>query len=747
VKKLILSLFLSFSLGWAVLTTSSLSQAQTVAPVNTPLDLGSVNVCATSAPFPAAGCSTIGTAQFNVTAGGNLSVPSVLTLGVPDQDFQLASTTCTGKVAAGSSCVVTVTFAPKFSGVRSGAVQILDDSGKVLATLPVQGRGIGPQLDFDSAQPLALASSPVRLTAQGIAVNATGDIFYATDNPAAVYRIPAAGGPPVVVTTLSIPPSGLALDGAGNLYTANGVNGSQVFEVPRGCGDPSCQIVIDGGFQYPADVAVDSAGNLYVADEFDHRIVEMPFGCVTSSCAVPIGQGWNYPSRLALDHAGNLFVADAYGGTEEVNIASGQKTDIVAVARYTAQGMAVDAAGDLYLTLLDPLGVGYPALILEYPAAGAYAITLAKVDSQPSFLALDGSGNLFMTNSASYSAVFELPRVHVPTYTFATTSSADFPQGFPLRNTGNANLSLLKLTPDPLNNFVQVSEPGIGPDCVAGFVLPPAATCDLNVGFTPVSTGFVTFTGTVLNNTGNTPSTENLPLAGIGGAPGAAISFPLGFGTVIASDSGLTLNGDAAPAGDALQLTDGGPYEAGSAFFSTPIGTAFFQTSFDFRLTGTNTQRPDADGMAFVLQNEGPNALGTPGGGLGYGLASLTEGGTPITKSVAVKFDLYDNDGEGASSTGFYVNGAPPTVPAIDLLPSGIDLHSGHVFHVVVVYDGSALQLSITDRMTKARFSTSFPANLAGLLGGSTAYVGFTGGTGQESAVQSILNWQLTSSN
>ena len=178
-----------------------------------------------------------------------------------------------------------------------------------------------------------------------------------------------------------------------------------------------------------------------------------------------------------------------------------------------------------------------------------------------------------------------------------------------------------------------------------------------------------------------------------------------------------------------------------------PSGLAFFQTSFDFQLTGTNTQTPDGDGFAFVLQNEGPTALGTAGGGLGYGLPSLTQGGTQISNSVAMKFDLYSNDGEGASSTGFYLNGAAPTVPSIDLLPSGIDLHSGHVFHAVLVYDGSGLNLSLTDQITKAVFTTKFPVNLAELLGNPTAYAGFTAGTGAETAIQSILNWQLTSSN
>ncbi len=412
--------------------------------------------------------------------------------------------------------------------------------------------------------------------------------------------------------------------------------------------------------------------------------------------------------------------------------------------------MAVDAAGDLYVSYYDNqqqvsnLGTK----ILEVPAGGGPPISLATFLDQPWYLALDGGGDIFAITNPQ---IYEVPRVQVPTYTFASApvgaASADSPQAFPVQNTGNADLSLSQLALDPLDNFVQATAPEAPPDCATGFVLSPGAMCDLNIGFTPESAGLLKATGALVSNSGNTTSTQKIPVAGIGGATGASISFPVGFITLDNVPTGFTVNGSAALRNNALLLTDGGAFEAGSAFFNTPIGTGYFQTSFDFQLTANTTTAPDADGIAFVLQNQGLNALGTPGGGLGYGLPSLSEGGTQITNSVAVKFDLFDNDGEGTSSTGIYVNGAAPTVPALDLLPSGIDLHSGDVFHVVLVYDGSNLNLSITDKTTKARFSTQFPANLPELLGGPTAYAGFTGGTGGYTAGQNILNWQLTSSN
>src|SRR5208283_5000388 len=100
-----------------------------------------------------------------------------------------------------------------------------------------------------------------------------------------------------------------------------------------------------------------------------------------------------------------------------------------------------------------------------------------------------------------------------------------------------------------------------------------------------------------------------------------------------------------------------------------------------------------------TIQGTSATAIGPSGGGLGYGPDST--GGTPgIGKSVAVKFDLYSNSGEGADSTGLYLNGAAPTIPFVDMTGSAIDLHSGHPFKVHITYDGTNLAMTITDTTT-----------------------------------------------
>jgi hypothetical protein len=118
----------------------------------------------------------------------------------------------------------------------------------------------------------------------------------------------------------------------------------------------------------------------------------------------------------------------------------------------------------------------------------------------------------------------------------------------------------------------------------------------------------------------------------------------------------------------------------------------------------------------------------------------------PLTaNSVAVKFDLYNNNGEGPDSTALYLNGASPTTPAVDMTGSGIDLHSGDTFRVHMTYDGTNLAMTITDTITSGSFSITWPVNIPITIGANTAFAGFTGATGGYTSNQNILSWTMTS--
>ena len=213
-----------------------------------------------------------------------------------------------------------------------------------------------------------------------------------------------------------------------------------------------------------------------------------------------------------------------------------------------------------------------------------------------------------------------------------------------------------------------------------------------------------------------TASYEIVPLA-------SGFSFPAG--AVNASE--LVLNGGAQVIADQLHLTDSGQQESRSAWFNTRVDVMSFMVDFDFQQLNAM-----GDGFTFTVQNQGPNAVGEPGAGLGY------EG---IPASVAVKFDLFDNDGEGVSSTGLYTNGASPTVPAINLAGNLVNLRWGDPMHAHILYDGTKLILSINDLKTGAHQTHNFPVNIPQVVGSDSAYIGFTGATGDATARQNITLW------
>ena len=234
------------------------------------------------------------------------------------------------------------------------------------------------------------------------------------------------------------------------------------------------------------------------------------------------------------------------------------------------------------------------------------------------------------------------------------------------------------------------------------------------------------------NNSGVTGGTYTI------GTP-PAINFSNGF----ASAKGLTLNGSAVNTDDSrLQLTTGKQHQAGSVFWSSRVNVQAFVTDFTFQLSGT---APLADGITFTIQADSANALGPGGGGLGYGPSTPTVKTGGIRDSVAVKFDLYSNAGEGTDSTGLYVNGASPTTPSIDLTSSHVVLGSGDTLSAHMTYDGKSLSLTIKDPVNGGSYTGKFTIDIPTTIGATTAYVGFTGGTGGDFASQKILTWTLTS--
>jgi hypothetical protein len=182
--------------------------------------------------------------------------------------------------------------------------------------------------------------------------------------------------------------------------------------------------------------------------------------------------------------------------------------------------------------------------------------------------------------------------------------------------------------------------------------------------------------------------------------------------------------------------------QAGSVFTTNKVSDSKWSTTFWIRLH-EGTQPNIADGLTFALQANSPTALGTGGGGLGY---------QGIPKSVAIKFDVFQNAGESsANSTGLYTNGAAPNsaangVTIFDLNANVVNLRDQHRKRIDIDYDVSILQLhvKITDELHDGgptSVEQFYTIDIPAVLGQDAAYVGFTGGTGGNYSLQDILGW------
>jgi autotransporter-associated beta strand protein len=199
--------------------------------------------------------------------------------------------------------------------------------------------------------------------------------------------------------------------------------------------------------------------------------------------------------------------------------------------------------------------------------------------------------------------------------------------------------------------------------------------------------------------------------------------------------SSYTVNGSAAVSGNTATLTNNNAHEAGSIFSSSKATlnlTTGFTATYTMNLNAVNTGYV-ADGIGFVLQNDpnGPNALGSGGGGLGW---------TGIQNTFIAGFETYGYDfgGGGANDVEFGTNGTFNQATT-----SGLALTSQSA-QVTVSYDGSTITETIVGLGSGGTYTTTYPVNLASVLGSNLAYVGFTGGTGDGTATQTVTNFSMT---
>ncbi|MCA8980597.1 MAG: hypothetical protein KDC14_11275 [Planctomycetes bacterium] len=222
------------------------------------------------------------------------------------------------------------------------------------------------------------------------------------------------------------------------------------------------------------------------------------------------------------------------------------------------------------------------------------------------------------------------------------------------------------------------------------------------------------------------------------------------------STTNLVFNGDAAQSGTDLRIAPALLSQRGTAFYDAPVAVSGgFETTFEFRISGTIG---GGDGLVFLVQNDprGTAALGSHAGQLGYGAFSSAPAGTAIANSLAVEFDLYRNtnlgdlDGNHVSvhTAGVGANSAYE-VASIGSAAVGTLMDTGTAHIARVRYVPGTLEMFLDDLVTPL---LSVPYDFAtgsssvgglSLIGGTSAYLGFSASTGGEYLDHDVLSWQF----
>jgi uncharacterized repeat protein (TIGR01451 family) len=196
-------------------------------------------------------------------------------------------------------------------------------------------------------------------------------------------------------------PTGVAVDGSGNLFIADTGNNrireifaaSGIIRTVPGTSTP-------GAFLNPTAVAIDAQGNLYVADTGNNRIREVfADGTITTILgdgARTVGDGGTpipllAPKGLAIDAQGNLFVSDT-GHNRVLEILAAGGSGAGSVVTTLSLGATPTSAFRVVATVA---GTG------EAGVGPDGALALATPLNAPRGLTLDAAGNLYIADTGN----------------------------------------------------------------------------------------------------------------------------------------------------------------------------------------------------------------------------------------------------------------------------------------------------------------------------------------------------------
>ncbi|WP_026309024.1 NHL repeat-containing protein [Spirosoma spitsbergense] len=295
----------------------------------------------------------------------------------------------------------------------------------------------------------------------GVAFDGTGNFYIADQQNQRIRKVATSG----IITTVAgnglftfggdggaataanlANPSGVAVDGVGNIYIADALN-QRIRKVAMSgiittvAGNGIAGFSGDGGaataasLNNPVGVTVDGTGNLYIADSQNNRIRKVATSGIISTVAgngtasnsgdggLATAAGFNYIAGVVLDGSGNLYIADQGNHRIRKVATDGIVTTVAGtgIAGYSGDGglataanlanpasVVVDGMGNLYIADYGNNRIRKVAtngIITTVAGNGSHGfsgdggLATAAILDNPFNVAVDGMGNLYISDS------------------------------------------------------------------------------------------------------------------------------------------------------------------------------------------------------------------------------------------------------------------------------------------------------------------------------------------------------------
>jgi len=559
-----------------------------------------------------------------------------------------------------------------------------------------------------------------------LAVDIAGNVYAAFGNSNVIAKYPANGGPPVFIPFGGNYALAIVIDAAGNLYVSDKLS-NNITKVPV---DGSAPVVVATGFNAPWGMTIDASGNLFVASFFAPSVVEIkPIGGYYINPALPAGlhfdsntgiisgtptafspaqnytvTGYNlgggstavvnikvstvsisyvspqtytvntvitpllptysgtasagYPNSstilaaglntalgVAVDAAGNVYVADA--GTRNISKIpiSGGATVIEGSGFTVPYGVAVDAAGNIYVADNSANN------IKKIPFNGGVPVIIGSGFNAPSGVAVDARGNVYVGDAGS-GAVKKIPFGGGPTITIA--SGFNYPAGVAVDSSGNVYVA------DQLNSAIKMIPAGGGAPVTLG-------------------SGFHQPTGVAVDGAGNVFVADQL---------NSAVKEILAGGNTVAT-TGAGFNQPYGVCVDGAGSVYVGDYGTGTVKKITPVG-GFYINALPPGLTFSNTS--GAIGGTPTVISPATNYAVTAYNAQGNGAATVNIKVTP--SAVCTLSSLAISTGTlnpvFTSGTSIYTTNVGNGITSITLTPTATDPASTLKVNGATVTTGTA---------------------------------------------------------